>query len=70
VPNRFELVLHAATRAPALNRGETSRVSTKSVRCGPGTATATKTPPAGSAKPPQPAADNRGEFRVVIKYPR
>jgi len=36
----------------------------------PGTATATKTPPAGPAKPPQPAADNRGEFRVVIKYPR
>ena len=26
VPNRFELVLHSATRAPALNRGETSRV--------------------------------------------
>jgi hypothetical protein len=26
--------------------------------------------PAGPAKPAQPAADNRGEFRVVIKYPR
>jgi hypothetical protein len=37
---------------------------------GPGNATATKTLPAGPAKPAQPAADNRGEFRVVIKYPR
>lgn len=36
----------------------------------PGNATATKMPPAGPVKPPQPAVDNRGEFRVVIKYPR
>jgi hypothetical protein len=36
----------------------------------PGNATATKTPPAGPANPPPSKVDNRGEFRVVIRYPR
>lgn len=36
----------------------------------PGNASATKTSSASPANPPPPAVDNRGEFRVVIKYPR